>query len=76
VIEKSSGKATVETYTVVTDRKSKRFSIIVGRDEQNRRFLAHTPDDHATLDRMMREEMLGRVGDVTSDGPTNIFRFS
>ena len=74
VIEKPSGKGTIETYTVVTDRKGKRFGIVVGRDAQNRRFLAHPPDDEATLDRMMREEMLGRVGDVSSDGPTNLFR--
>ncbi|HEX3808920.1 MAG TPA: acetyl-CoA acetyltransferase [Rhizomicrobium sp.] len=76
VIEKPSGKATIETYTVVIDRKGKRFSIVVGRDEQNRRFLAHTPDDDNTLDRMMREEMLGRAGEVSSNGPTNLFRFA
>jgi acetyl-CoA C-acetyltransferase len=76
VIAKPGGKASVETYTVVTDRKGKRFSIVVGRDEHDRRFLAHTPDDDATLDRMMREEMLGRAGEVSSDGPTNLFRFA
>jgi acetyl-CoA C-acetyltransferase len=75
VVEKPTGKGTIETYTVVTDRKGKRFSIIVGRDEQNRRFLAHTPHDDATLGRMMREEMLGRAGEISSDSPTNIFRF-
>jgi acetyl-CoA C-acetyltransferase len=72
-IEQASGTGTIETYTVVTDRKGKRFGIIVGRDAQNRRFLANTPDDDATLDRMMREEMLGRTGEVTP-GPTNLFR--
>ena len=65
VIEQPSGRATVETYTVVTDRKGKRFGLIVGRDAQNRRFLANTPDDDMTLDRMMHEEMLGRAGEVT-----------
>jgi acetyl-CoA C-acetyltransferase len=74
-IEGAAGRATVETYTVVTDRKGKRFGIVVGRDEQNRRFLANTPDDDATLDFMMREDMLGRAGDVTP-GKTNIFRFA
>lgn len=76
VIEQPSGRGTIETYTVVTDRKGKRFGIIVGRDEQNRRFLASPPDDDATLDRMMREDMLGRAGDVTSGPPTNLFRFA
>ena len=75
VIEQPSGRATIETYTVVTDRKGKRFGLIVGRDAQNRRFLANTPDDDLTLDRMMREEMLGRVGDVTP-GAVNLFRFA
>ena len=47
---------------------------MVGRDAQGRRFLAHTPDDDATLDWMMREDMLGRAGEVTP-GATNLFRF-
>ena len=76
VVERPSGKATVETYTVVTDRKGKRFGIVVGRDAHNRRFLSHTPDDDATLDWMMREEMLGRTGEVDSSGATNLFRFA
>ena len=73
-VEQASGRGAVETYTVVTDRKGKRFGIVVGRDAQNRRFLAHTPDDDATLDWMMREDMLGRAGEVTP-GPTSLFRF-
>ena len=40
------------------------------RRRQNRRFLANTPDDDATLDCMMHEEMLGRAGDVTPVRPT------
>ena len=74
-IEQPLGTATVETYTVVTDRKGKRFGIVVGRDAQGRRFLANTPDDDATLERMMRDEMLGREGVVTP-GATNLFRFA
>ncbi len=74
-VEQASGRGRVETYTVVTDRKGKRFGIVVGRDAQDRRFLAHTPDDDATLDWMMREDMLGRAGEVTP-GATNLFRFA
>jgi acetyl-CoA C-acetyltransferase len=74
-IEQPSGRGTVETYTVVTDRKGKRFGIVIGRDAQNRRFLANTPGDDATLDGMMREEMLGRAGEVIPGTPTNLFRF-
>jgi acetyl-CoA C-acetyltransferase len=75
VTETPEGRATVETYTVVTDRRGKRFGIIVGRLDGGERFLAHTPNDDATLDRMMREEMLGRSGEVTTGNPTNLFRF-
>ena len=68
--------ATVETYTVVLDRRGKRFGIVVGRDAQNNRFLAHTPDDDATLDWMMREEILGKRGTVTPGDVTNLFKFA
>lgn len=69
------GEAKVETYTVVTDRKGRRFGLVVGRLENGNRFLAHTPDDEAILDWMMREEMLGRAGDVAPTTTTNLFRF-
>jgi acetyl-CoA C-acetyltransferase len=75
VIEQPNGRGTVETYTVVLDRRGKRFGIVVGRDEQNRRFLAHTPDDDQTLDWMMREEILGKHGTVAPGEVTNLFRF-
>ena len=76
VVEKPEGPATVETYTVVLDRRGKRFGIVVGRLENGDRFLAHTPDDDATLDWMMREEILGKPGTVTSGDVTNLFRFA
>jgi acetyl-CoA C-acetyltransferase len=75
VSEKPEGKAAVETYTMVTDRKGKRFGIVVGRLEDGRRFLANTADDDATLDRMMREEMLGRSGTVSMTPQNNLFLF-
>ncbi|HEY4939892.1 MAG TPA: acetyl-CoA acetyltransferase [Rhizomicrobium sp.] len=76
VVEKPNGAATVETYTVVLDRRGKRFGIVVGRLENGTRFLAHTPDDDATLDWMMREEILGKHGTVTPGDVTNLFRFA
>jgi len=76
VVEKPEGLGVVETYTCVTDRRGKRFGIIVGRLDYGRRFLAHTPDDDATLDRMLSEELLGRAGNVASDGALNLFQFS
>lgn len=75
VEEAPDGPATVETYTVVTDRKGKRFGLVIGRLEDGHRFLAHTPDDDAILDWMMNKEMLGRLGDVGPTTTTNLFRF-
>lgn len=75
VVEKPEGAAKIETYTVVMDRKGKRFGIVVGRLENGKRFLANTPDDETTLDWMMREEMLGRTGTVTTTEQNNLFRF-
>ncbi|MBI3678259.1 MAG: acetyl-CoA acetyltransferase [Proteobacteria bacterium] len=76
LVEKPNGRGKIETYTVVTDRKAKRFGIVVGRLEDGRRFLANTLDDNQTLHWMMREEVLGHVGTVTADTPTNQFRFA
>jgi acetyl-CoA C-acetyltransferase len=76
VVEAPNGSARVETYTVITDRRGKRFGLIVGRlNETDDRFLAHTLDDDATLNRMMEEEMLGRDGWVKPGNPTNLFQF-
>jgi acetyl-CoA C-acetyltransferase len=77
VSEKPEGSARVETYTVVTDRRGRRFGLIVGRlNETEERFLAHTPNDDETLNRMMAEEMLGREGWVKPGEPTNLFQFA
>jgi len=75
VTETPEGRAKVETYTVVTDRKGKRFGIVVGRLENGTRFLANTLDDNATLNGMMREEILGRTGTATTMTPNNLFSF-
>lgn len=75
VEEKPDGKGTVETYTVVVDRRGKRFGIVIGRLEDGRRFLAHTPDDDATLNWMTSSEILGQHGTVTTGAQTNLFRF-
>ncbi|HEY1710599.1 MAG TPA: acetyl-CoA acetyltransferase [Rhizomicrobium sp.] len=77
VTETPSGPARIETYTVVTDRRGKRFGLVVGRQtSDNVRFLAHTPDDEETLNWMIKEEMLGREGTVTTGQPTNLFQFT
>ncbi|MGD0190425.1 MAG: acetyl-CoA acetyltransferase [Rhizomicrobium sp.] len=76
VTETPDGRARIETYTVVTDRKGKRFGIIVGRLDDGTRFLANSRDDDATLNTMMREEMLGREGTVSVTPHNNVFEFA
>ena len=76
VTEKPNGRASVETYTVVVDRRGKRFGIVIGRLEDGKRFLSHTQDDDATLGWMTREEILGQRGTVTAGDVTNLFKFT
>jgi acetyl-CoA C-acetyltransferase len=75
VIEKPNGRATIETYTVVHRREGPFMGIVVGRDEADRRFVAHTPADAAFLAAFEAVEQVGRLGAVGqgSDGQTNLF---
>lgn len=75
VVEAPAGKGTVETYTVVVDRRGKRFGIVIGRLLDGKRFIAHTPDDDATLAWMTSAEILGQHGTVSTGAQTNLFRF-
>jgi acetyl-CoA C-acetyltransferase len=75
VVEKPQGRAAIETYTVCHSRDGYRMGIVIGRDEQNRRFVANTPSDQATLMDLEAREGVGRPGHVQSseDGALNIF---
>ena len=75
VVEKPEGAGSVETYTVVVDRRGKRFGIVIGRLKDGKRFIAHTPDDDATLNWMTSAEILGQHGTVSAGEQTNLFRF-
>ena len=75
VIETPNGRGTIETYTVVHKREGPFAGIIVGRDENGRRFVARAPADPAVLNAMEASEQIGRTGNVTqtSDGQLNVF---
>jgi acetyl-CoA C-acetyltransferase len=75
IVEAPEGEATVETYTVAHDRNGYRMGIVVGRDAQDWRFVAVTPDDVATLRDLESVEGVGRRGIVTrhADGKRNLF---
>jgi acetyl-CoA C-acetyltransferase len=75
VIETASGAATIETYTVMHDRKGPSYAILFARDDQGRRFIANTPDDPALLTDMTTKDYLGAAGTVQADDAgINIFK--
>ena len=71
--ETPQGRATIETYTVMHDRKGVERAIIIGRLSDGTRFLADSPDDESTLQAMMDREVLGLVGEVSCEGGRNVF---
>jgi acetyl-CoA C-acetyltransferase len=75
VTETPSGRAVVETYTVVHKREGPFAGVVVGRDEAGRRFAANTPNDPAFLLAFEAAEQVGRPGTVapSADGRLNIF---
>jgi acetyl-CoA C-acetyltransferase len=75
VTETPQGAARIETYTVVHRREGPFMGIVIGRDEADRRFVAHTPNDSETLAGLERGEQVGRMGRVSlgPDGQTNLF---
>lgn len=71
--ETPSGKAHIETYTVVHGREGVERGLVIGLLEDGTRFLAETPTDEVTITAMMSEEMIGVRGTVTSDAGHNTF---
>lgn len=71
------GKAFVETYTVVHDRRNEPdYSVIVARLEDGRRCFAQTDRDRDLLGAMETEEFVGKQGFIRpgEEGP-NKMRF-
>jgi acetyl-CoA C-acetyltransferase len=73
VTETPQGRGTIETYTVVHKREGPFLGIVVGRDENGRRFAANTPADPQTLASLEASEQIGRTGTVAQEGDLNIF---
>ncbi|MDZ4370591.1 MAG: acetyl-CoA acetyltransferase [Phenylobacterium sp.] len=73
IVESPTGRATIETYTVVHKREGPFLGIVVGRDADGRRFAAHTPGDAATLAGMEAQEQVGRTGTVSQKDGLNLF---
>jgi len=74
VIEQPQGPGRIETYTVVHRREGPYMGIVVGRDANDRRFVAVTPNDSATLAALEAAEQVGRTGAVAQgDDQINLF---
>ena len=73
VTEFANGKAIIETYTIMHDRKGPSFGILFGRLTDGSRFIANTPDDKGLLSKMISEDYLGALGKVKSVDGLNIF---
>jgi acetyl-CoA C-acetyltransferase len=66
--EAPQGKGIVETYTVVHDREGRpERGIVLGRDAENRRFVANTPTDRELLEDLERQEAVGLGGRLSSN---------
>jgi len=74
LVREPEGEGEIETYTVVYDRQQQPTQgIVLGRMDDGRRFLANTPNDADLLEGMTRDEAIGRRGDVSTAGKTNLF---
>jgi len=76
IVEEASGKGFVETYTVIHNREGRPVSsIIIGRLEDGRRFLARAEEAEEVYREMMAKEMIGEPGRVKTQEGTNVFTF-
>jgi acetyl-CoA C-acetyltransferase len=76
LVKEPSGPATVETYTVVYGRDGEPAQgIVVGRLNDDRRFIANTPADQSLFETMVSHEFIGTKGKVFHDesAGTNVF---
>lgn len=69
------GRAAVETYTVIYDRDNLPVKgIVIGKEEDGKRFAAYTPPDQSLFSAMIKEDFCGIKGTVVSKDKVNIFK--
>src|SRR5262245_114563 len=73
VTENANGPASVETYTVMHDRKGPSYAILFGRLGDGHRFIANTPEDAGLLREMVERDMIGAGGRVRHHNGRNLF---
>lgn len=68
-----NGRGHIETYTVIHPAGKPRAGLVIGRlAASDARFVAHVADENGVLDAMLRDDFLGRKGNVVA-GEINIF---
>jgi acetyl-CoA C-acetyltransferase len=74
VAESAEGRGRIEAYTVVHDRDgAANAGIVIGRLDDDRRFLAFLDDDPDALAALEADEGVGRTGRVRPDGDVHRF---
>ena len=74
VVAEPTGRAIVETYTVMHGRDgAPERGTVIGRLDGRGRFVAVLPRDTALLEAMEREEQVGRGGTVRGEQGLNVF---
>ena len=69
-----SGRATVDTYTVIYDRDNlANKGIVIGKEENGKRFAAFTPSDPSLFSAMIEKDFCGVTGRVVSKDKINLF---
>lgn len=72
--QQAEGAATIETYTVMHDKRGPAYSVLLGRlNATGERFIANTPADAAVLQDLQAREGLGRAGLVRHRDGLNTF---
>ncbi len=68
----ASGAARIETYTVMNERSGPTAAIVIGRLDDDSRFMANVPADKDLLADMQRSDCVGRAATVSNDGTRNV----
>ncbi|MGI4901417.1 MAG: acetyl-CoA acetyltransferase [Janthinobacterium lividum] len=68
------GAAVIETYAVLHGKKGPEAGVLFGRlNATNERFMAVTPDDPQTLEKLQGQEAIGLRGTVSQKDGKNVF---
>jgi len=77
LVVEASGDATIESYAIAYGRDgAPERGVIVGRDREQRRFLAQAPDDRGVLEEIVSREAIGREGRVALRDAHNRFELA